>query len=144
MNEADKNKLIITTSWLFEAVNNQYRAVINDIRKSMMFSMYKLSTLFNKFNKNINLSFSLINQAQRNFVVVLKQAQFNSVTLNNIYKMYVKRGIYQEKMASEALRNLRYDVNVFSDPLFKNIIAKTYNLHSLLMDLERKFYLLCE
>ena len=88
MNEADKNKLIITTSWLFEAVNNQYRAVINDIRKSMMFSMYKLSTLFNKFNKNINLSFSLINQAQRNFVVVLKQAQFNSVTLNNIYKMY--------------------------------------------------------
>ena len=85
MNEADKNKLIITTSWLFEAVNNQYRAVINDIRKSMMFSMYKLSTLFNKFNKNINLSFSLINQAQRNFVVVLKQAQFNSVTLNNIY-----------------------------------------------------------
>ncbi len=144
MNEAEKNKLIITTSWLFEAVNNQYRAVINDIRKSMMFSMYKLSTLFNKFNKNINLSFSLINQAQRNFVVVLKQAQFNSVTLNNIYKMYVKRGIYQEKMASEALSNLRYDVNVFSDPLFKNIIAKTYNLHSLLMDLERKFYLLCE
>ena len=57
MNEADKNKLIITTSWLFEAVNNQYRAVINDIRKSMMFSMYKLSTLFNKFNKNINLYF---------------------------------------------------------------------------------------
>ena len=41
MNEADKNKLIITTSWLFEAVNNQYRAVINDIRKSIMFSIYK-------------------------------------------------------------------------------------------------------
>lgn len=143
MNDTEVNKLIINSSWLFEAIINQYRLIINDIKKCLMFSNYKLSPIFGNFNKNIRLSFSLISQGKRNFEVMLKRSAFSKQVLVNIYKMYIKRAIYQEKEALEYLNKLQYDQNINFDNLFKNIMAKMYNLHSLLMDLERKTYLLC-
>ena len=143
MNDVEINKLIINSSWLFEAIINQYRALMNDIKMCLMFSTYKLSPLFGNYTKNMRLSFTLISQGKQNFSNMLKRSSFNMQITQNIYKMYVKRAIYQEKIASEYLNNLKYDRNIAIDNLFKNIVAKMYNLHSLLMDLEHKFYLLC-
>lgn len=140
MNEVEKNKTIIHTSWLYEAINTQFRTITNDIKRCLMFSQFKLSIKFNSFSKNIKISEVLINQSYRNFNSIVKNSSFNEKNVQNVYNLYVKRGLYQEKVACEFLNNLKYDIHFANDNEFKTILAKTYNLHSLLIQLEQNYF----
>ena len=140
MSDVEKNKLIIHTSWLFEAINVQYRSILHDVEKCCLYTQFKTSQMFGSFVKNLKLSSVLIIQGERNFTNIIKNHSLSQKLVQNVYNLYIKRSIYQERMAYEFLNNLKYDAKIYNSQELKKIYAKMYNLSNLLSQLDNNFF----
>jgi len=140
MNEVDKNKLIIHTSWLYEAITCQYRSLMADVKRCLLFSHFKMSQIFANYIKNLKLSSVLISQSHRNYTNLVKSTILNKRNMETVYNLYVKRGLYHEQIAYEFLNNLKFDILFTNDGELKKITAKMMYLHNMLIQLEQNFY----
>ena len=140
MNDGERNKLIVHTSWLFEALNSQYRSIFNDVKICSGTVVYKNSKMFINFTQNLKMASVLLTQAYRNFTSIIKNTSLNGKHIQNIYNLYVKRSFYQERKAYELFNNLQYDKNIASDNEYKHIYAKMYNLNNFYGQIDKNFY----
>lgn len=140
MNDGERNKIIIHTSWLFEALTSQYRAIFNDVKICSGIGTYKNSKMFVNFTQNLKMASVLLSQAYRNFTSIIKSTNLNGKYLQNIYNLYVKRSFYQERKAYEIFSNLQYDKNIAGANEYKHIYAKMYNLNNLYGQIDNNFY----
>lgn len=140
MNDGERNKIIIHTSWLFEALTSQYRAIFNDVKICSGIGTYKNSKMFVNFTQNLKMASVLLSQAYRNFTSIIKSTNLSGKYLQNIYNLYVKRSFYQERKAYEIFNNLQYDKNIAGANEYKHIYAKMYNLNNLYGQIDNNFY----
>lgn len=140
MNDGERNKLIVHSSWLFEALTSQYRSLFNDIKICSGMSTYKNSKMFINFTQNLKMASVLLTQAYRNFTSIIKNASLNGKHMQNIYNLYVKRSFYQERKAYELFSNLQYDKSIANASEYKTIYAKMYNLDNLYAQIDNNFY----
>lgn len=140
MNDGERNKIIIHTSWLFEALTSQYRSLFSDVKICSSIGTYKNSKMFINFTQNLKMASVLLSQAYRNFTSIIKSTNLNGKHMQNIYNLYVKRSFYQERKAYETFNNLQYDKNIASDNEYKHIYAKMYNLNNLYGQIDNNFY----
>ena len=140
MNDGERNKIIIHTSWLFEALTSQYRSLFNDVKICSGIGIYKNSKMFVNFTQNLKMASVLLSQAYRNFTSIIKSTNLSGKYLQNIYNLYVKRSFYQERKAYEIFNNLQYDKNIAGANEYKHIYAKMYNLNNLYGQIDNNFY----
>lgn len=140
MNDGERNRIIIHTSWLFEAIASQYRSLFSDIKIYGSSMIFKNSKMFLGFTSNIKIASMLMNQAKNNFNNGIKNSAFNSKFMGRIYAMYIKRSIYQARKAQDLLGNLRYDINIVSTNEYKSICMKMQNLSNLYQQIDANFY----
>ncbi len=140
MNDGERNKLIIHTSWLFEALHSQYRSIFNDLKICSNIGIYKTSKMFLTFSQNLKMASILLTQASRNFTMIIKSANLNGKQIQNIYNLYTKRSFFQERKAYEMFNNLQYDKSIASASEYKQIYAKMYNLNGLYNQIDNNFF----
>lgn len=140
MNDGERNKLIVHSSWLFEALTSQYRSLFNDIKICSGIGTYKNSKMFISFTQNLKMASVLLTQAYRNFTSIIKNTSLNGKYMQNIYNLYVKRSFYQERKAYELFNNLQYDKSIANASEYKTIYAKMYNLDNLYAQIDSNFY----
>ena len=140
MNDGERNKLIVHTSWLFEALTSQYRSIFNDVKLCSSISTYKNSKMFVNFTQNLKMASVLLTQAYRNFTSIIKSTSLSGKHMQSIYNLYVKRSFYQERKAYELFNNLQYDKSISTASEYRHIYAKMYNLNNLYGQLDNNFY----
>ncbi len=135
----DQNKTLSHITWLFEANSAQFRYILNDIKRAFTFNNFQKSQLFNKYAKNLETASVLLKQGERAFTSNLKNGTLSQQTMTRIHNLYIKRSYYQSRLALEYLSQIVYDTDLNSDPTYKNIYSKTYNLTRLLSELDQNF-----
>lgn len=136
---SEQNKLLTHINWLFEANNTQFRYILNDIKRAFNFPNYQKSQLFNKYAKNLETASVLLTQAAKAFSSNLRNNTLNKQVATRIYNLYIKRSYYQERVALDFLSQVIYDNSLNTDPSYKNIYSKTYNLNHLLGQMDQNF-----
>ena len=135
---SELRKDISRISWLMGACIEQYRFASYDIKKMQKVSYIYQSPIFIKFVNHFQLSLTLLKTGERNWTMFLKKGILNSQDAINIFNLYIKRQIYQFKLAYNALIKMSYEQLIIQNAYYFPLKDKVIALKSTILQLENE------
>ncbi len=117
----DKNKTISHISWLISASKEQMRFLFFDMKSTIERYYLKNDHLLNKSFYHLNLSRTLLNQVEKNYISLIKGGRFYSQILLHLKNTYLQRAIFQLSMGFDYFKEARNNIEKLSFVTYKSL-----------------------
>ncbi len=135
----EMSKIINQVTWMLQAVRDQIRFINADVKIANKNAIFHSNPYFVTYTKHIGLTLTLLTQAQKSYLSLVRTGRINKLSLNKIYSTYYQRAIYNEQIASHNLSQYNYKNDPSIAQLYMIIYNKTYKLETMMNQLTASY-----
>ena len=133
------NKIISHTSWTISASKEQIKFLYKEMKYASTFIMVNSSGFFTKSLYHLNMSRILLNQIEKNIIMLIKSNNVTSSNITKIKNTYLQRCMFQFSMGHSYYKEIIELINQVSRTLNISLLQKWNNLKMILDNLVTQF-----